>query len=78
MFHWERNYLKKSWETKKEFQFIPDNSFWILEMAEIHVWMGYQKTREQLEDNCQTTVIKMSKLFYLIAVKIGSGLEEKT
>lgn len=40
--------------------------------------MGYWKTREQLEDNCQTIIIiKMSKIFYLIAVKVGSGLKRK-
>lgn len=47
-------------------------------MAEIHVWMGYQKGREQHEDNWQTVIIKKSKVFYLIAVNSGSGLEKKT
>lgn len=47
-------------------------------MAEICVWMGYQKRREQHEGSCQVIIIKMSKVFYLIAVNSRSGLEKKT
>lgn len=74
VFHWETKIWRSLEELKKNFSLFLAAVSNCAREAEIGVWMGYWKRREQLLNHNN----KKSKAFYLIEVNSGSGLEKKT